>query len=56
VLEQFNEAMGAIEDRLGEPIDVAELARIALTSEYHFRRMFSGCRASRCRSTSAGGG
>ncbi|RCH64391.1 AraC family transcriptional regulator [Streptomyces sp. SDr-06] len=41
MLERLNRAMGHIEDRLTEEIDVAELARIATTSEYHFRRLFS---------------
>ncbi|MFJ6706089.1 MULTISPECIES: helix-turn-helix domain-containing protein [unclassified Streptomyces] len=41
MLERLNQAMDHIEDHLGEPVDVAELARIAMTSEYHFRRMFS---------------
>ncbi|MFJ2417110.1 helix-turn-helix domain-containing protein [Streptomyces brevispora] len=41
MLERLNQAMDHIEDHLGEPIDVAEAARIAMTSEYHFRRMFS---------------
>ncbi|MFD8921138.1 GyrI-like domain-containing protein [Streptomyces sp. NPDC059569] len=33
--------MEHIERNLGQPIEVAELARIAVTSEYHFRRLFS---------------
>ncbi|MFF4158337.1 GyrI-like domain-containing protein [Streptomyces sp. NPDC001678] len=33
--------MEHIESHLDQPIDVAELARIAATSEYHFRRLFS---------------
>ncbi|MFB6437634.1 GyrI-like domain-containing protein [Streptomyces sp. NPDC056411] len=41
MLEQLNQAMAHIESRLDQPIEVAELARIAMTSEYHFRRMFS---------------
>ncbi|MEU8503150.1 AraC family transcriptional regulator [Streptomyces brevispora] len=41
MLERLNQAMDHIEDHLGEPIHVAEAARIAMTSEYHFRRMFS---------------
>ncbi|MEU8887645.1 GyrI-like domain-containing protein [Streptomyces sp. NPDC048442] len=43
MLERLNQAMEHIEGRLGpeQEIDVAELARIAVTSEYHFRRMFS---------------
>ncbi|NKI44810.1 AraC family transcriptional regulator [Streptomyces physcomitrii] len=41
MLEQLNEAMEDIERHLGERTDAARLARIAVTSEYHFRRMFS---------------
>ncbi|MBL1100034.1 AraC family transcriptional regulator [Streptomyces coffeae] len=41
MLEQLNQAMDHIEDRLDQAIDAAELARIAVTSEYHFRRLFS---------------
>lgn len=41
MLERLNEAMAHIERNLDQPIEVAELARIAVTSEYHFRRMFS---------------
>lgn len=41
MLERLNEAMDHIERRLGDRIDVTELARTALTSEYHLRRMFS---------------
>ncbi|MEV7113150.1 AraC family transcriptional regulator [Streptomyces anulatus] len=41
MLERLNDAMEHIEAHLGERIEVAELARIAMTSEYHFRRMFS---------------
>jgi AraC family transcriptional regulator len=33
--------MEHIESQLDRPIDVADLARIATTSEYHFRRLFS---------------
>lgn len=40
-MDGWNEAMQAIDERLEAEIDVAELARIARTSEYHFRRMFS---------------
>ncbi|MFH8487865.1 AraC family transcriptional regulator [Streptomyces longisporoflavus] len=42
MLERFNQAMELIESRLDQPIDVADLARTAVTSEYHFRRLFSG--------------
>ncbi|MFE6696521.1 GyrI-like domain-containing protein [Streptomyces sp. NPDC057718] len=41
MLERLNDAMEHIEAHLGERIEAADLARIALTSEYHFRRMFS---------------
>ncbi|MEU1347246.1 AraC family transcriptional regulator [Streptomyces sp. NPDC005775] len=41
MLERLNEAMDHIERRLDDRIDVAELARTAMTSEYHLRRMFS---------------
>lgn len=41
MLERLNDAMEHIETHLDAHIDVAELARIAVTSEYHFRRMFS---------------
>ncbi|MFF2074281.1 GyrI-like domain-containing protein [Kitasatospora sp. NPDC058162] len=41
MLEHLNRAMDHIERSLDQEIDVAELARIAMTSEYHFRRLFS---------------
>ncbi|MFF1717239.1 GyrI-like domain-containing protein [Streptomyces sp. NPDC058268] len=41
MLERLNQAMDHIEARLDQPIDVADLARTAVTSEYHFRRLFS---------------
>ncbi|MBM0234013.1 AraC family transcriptional regulator [Micromonospora sp. STR1_7] len=41
MLERLNEAMAYIERHLDQRIEVADLARIALTSEYHFRRLFS---------------
>ena len=41
MLERLNQAMEHIERHLDQPVDVAELARIAVTSEYHFRRLFS---------------
>ncbi|OCC13003.1 AraC family transcriptional regulator [Streptomyces sp. PTY087I2] len=41
MLERLNDAMDHIEAHLGERIEAADLARIAMTSEYHFRRMFS---------------
>ncbi|MGW5865777.1 AraC family transcriptional regulator [Streptomyces sp. NPDC055239] len=42
MLERLNQAMEHIEGHLDQRIDVAELARTAVTSEYHFRRLFSG--------------
>ncbi|WP_316525070.1 AraC family transcriptional regulator [Kitasatospora brasiliensis] len=41
MLEHLNRAMDRIEQGLDREVDVAELARIAMTSEYHFRRLFS---------------
>ncbi|TDC82442.1 AraC family transcriptional regulator [Micromonospora sp. KC606] len=41
MLDRLNEAMTHVERHLDRRVDVAELARIALTSEYHLRRMFS---------------
>ncbi|MFD8283185.1 GyrI-like domain-containing protein [Streptomyces solisilvae] len=41
MLERLNEALDHIESRLDRRIEVADLARIAVTSEYHFRRLFS---------------
>ncbi|MFD8702658.1 GyrI-like domain-containing protein [Kitasatospora sp. NPDC059648] len=41
MLEHLNRAMEDIERNLEREIDVAELARTAMTSEYHFRRLFS---------------
>ncbi|MFJ3876690.1 GyrI-like domain-containing protein [Streptomyces sp. NPDC090077] len=41
MLERFNQAMEHIERQLDGSVDVGELARIAATSEYHLRRMFS---------------
>jgi AraC family transcriptional regulator len=41
VLERLNEALEHIESHLDQRIEVRELARIAVTSEYHFRRLFS---------------
>ncbi|MFF5261109.1 GyrI-like domain-containing protein [Actinomadura viridis] len=40
-LDRLNQAMEHIERQLDGSIDVGELARVAATSEYHFRRMFS---------------
>ncbi|MEO3856036.1 AraC family transcriptional regulator [Acrocarpospora sp. B8E8] len=41
MLDRLNQAMDHIERHLDQPIEMADLARIAVTSEYHFRRMFS---------------
>ncbi|MEH6376017.1 AraC family transcriptional regulator [Streptomyces sp. KLMMK] len=41
MLDRLNEALEHIESHLDQRIEVSELARIAVTSEYHFRRMFS---------------
>ncbi|BDM73665.1 AraC family transcriptional regulator [Streptomyces nigrescens] len=41
MLERLNEALEHIESHLDQRIEVAELARIAVMSEYHFRRLFS---------------
>ncbi|MFI6766128.1 GyrI-like domain-containing protein [Streptomyces sp. NPDC050355] len=41
MLERLNEALEHIESHLDQQIEVAELARIATTSEYHFRRLFA---------------
>ncbi|MFJ8920336.1 AraC family transcriptional regulator [Streptomyces sp. LamerLS-316] len=41
MLDRLNQAMEHIESHLDQPVDVAGLARLAMTSEYHFRRMFS---------------
>ncbi|MEU7471802.1 AraC family transcriptional regulator [Streptomyces sp. NPDC044984] len=41
MLERLNQTLEHIEGRLDQRIDVTELARVAATSEYHLRRMFS---------------
>jgi AraC family transcriptional regulator len=41
MLERLNQAMDYIEQHLDREIEVRELARIAVTSEYHLRRLFS---------------
>ncbi|MEU6485559.1 AraC family transcriptional regulator [Streptomyces sp. NPDC046887] len=45
MLERLNQAMEYVETRIraqpDRPLDAVEAARIAATSEYHFRRMFS---------------
>lgn len=40
-MDQWNAAIERIEGMLDSSLDVQELARMTLTSEYHFRRMFS---------------
>ncbi|WP_017580216.1 AraC family transcriptional regulator [Nocardiopsis valliformis] len=41
MLDRLNEALEQVERDLDAPVDVAAIARTTLTSEYHFRRMFS---------------
>jgi AraC family transcriptional regulator len=41
VLERLNQALDHLEACLDGDVDVAEAARIAVVSEYHFRRLFS---------------
>lgn len=41
MLERLNQVVEQIERHLDGPVDVAGLARTAMTSEYHLRRMFS---------------
>ncbi|GAA1386776.1 AraC family transcriptional regulator [Kitasatospora putterlickiae] len=41
MLDRLNQAMEYAEEHLDGTVDPAELARIATTSEYHFRRLFS---------------
>ncbi|MFI6509635.1 GyrI-like domain-containing protein [Streptosporangium sp. NPDC050855] len=41
MLERLNQAMEHIERHLDRTVEVEEVARIAATSEYHLRRMFS---------------
>ena len=40
-LERMNQALAYIEDNLADEIDFQQVERLALCSEYHFRRMFS---------------
>ncbi len=40
-MDRYNAALEQLEHRLNEPLDAAALARIAHTSEHHFRRMFA---------------
>lgn len=41
MLKNMNEALNYIEENLNGEIDFKEVARLAVCSEYHFRRMFS---------------
>lgn len=41
MLERLNQALDHLEAGLGREVDMAEVARIAAVSEYHFRRLFS---------------
>ncbi|MEU3668242.1 MULTISPECIES: AraC family transcriptional regulator [Streptomyces] len=41
MLERLNQALDHLEAGLDREIDMAEVARIAAVSEYHFRRLFS---------------
>ncbi|MFE5877079.1 GyrI-like domain-containing protein [Rhodococcus sp. NPDC056506] len=41
MIDGLNRALDYIEGNLSGEIDTAEMARLATTSEYHFRRMFS---------------
>lgn len=40
-LKKMNEALSYIEENLTNEIDIKEVAKIALCSQYHFQRMFS---------------
>jgi AraC family transcriptional regulator len=40
-LERMNQALAYIEQDLTDAIDFQQVERLALCSEYHFRRMFS---------------
>lgn len=41
MLNRWNEALDAIESRLANDLDIEQVARVALTSEFHFRRVFA---------------
>lgn len=41
LIKQMNDALGYIEENLTEDIDFKEVARRAVCSQYHFKRMFS---------------
>lgn len=40
-LERMNQALAYIEENLADEIDLQQVEKLALCSEYHFRRMFS---------------
>lgn len=40
-MDRYNLALEAIEEKIGEPLDTAALARLAHTSKHHFRRVFT---------------
>src|SRR5699024_221895 len=41
VLERRNRALEMVETTTTEPVDATAMARVTLTSEHHFRRMFA---------------
>jgi AraC family transcriptional regulator len=41
MLKGMNDALNYIEGNLSNPIDLQEVAKIAMSSEYHFKRLFS---------------
>lgn len=41
MLDRLNRALERVEEDTRAPVDVAEMARVALTSEHHLRRLFS---------------
>ncbi|PDP88061.1 AraC family transcriptional regulator [Glycomyces fuscus] len=41
MLDRLNLALEKVEEDTGAPVDVAGMARVALTSEHHLRRLFS---------------
>ena len=41
MLAGLNRALDMVETTSGEPVDVASMARVALTSEHHLRRLFT---------------
>lgn len=45
IIQQFNAALGYIEDNLAGDIDYAQIAKTACASPYHFQRMFAAVTA-----------